>query len=34
LPYTERQFGKVLTYGWMGRFLDRHADEVSRVTVA
>jgi hypothetical protein len=34
LRCTKRQFGKVLTYGWMGRFLDRHADEVSPVTVA
>jgi hypothetical protein len=34
LNYVEEQINKILTYGWMKRFLDRHKSEVSCITVA
>jgi hypothetical protein len=33
LNYVEERFNKILTYGWMKRFLDRHKSEVSGVTI-
>jgi hypothetical protein len=34
LNYVEERFNRILTYGWMKQFLDRHKSEVSGVTVA
>jgi hypothetical protein len=33
LNYMEQNFGKILTYGWLRTFLDRHRSQVTRTIV-